>query len=196
VTAHAVTLQALPQAIRAGSYKKERSMQETAEQYINRLIGYLNGQDPVRVQAATAKRLSKLIQGVSRKRLTRRPAPGKWSVAEILAHLADDEMVAGFRMRLVVGAPGTPVQGFDQDRWAETGNYAKRDPKKSIELFGTLREANIAFYKSLTPAQRKLFGIHSERGKESVEKLFTLFAGHDINHMKQIEAILAKRPAC
>ncbi len=170
-------------------------MQETAEQYINRLIGYLNGQDPVKVQAATARRLSKLIQGVSRARLTRRPAPGKWSVAEIIAHLADDEMVGGFRMRLILGAPGTPIQGFDQDRWAETGNYAKRDPKKSLELFRTLREANIAFYKSLTPAQRKLHGIHSERGKESIEAFFKLFAGHDINHMKQIEAILAKRRA-
>ncbi|MDE3136334.1 MAG: DinB family protein [Acidobacteriota bacterium] len=168
-------------------------MQETAQQYINRLTGYLDGKDPVKAQAATAKRLSRLIQGVSRPRLTRRPAPGKWSVAEILAHLADDEIVGGFRMRLIVGAPGTPIQGFDQDRWAETGNYAKRDPKDSLELFRTLREANIVFYKSLTPAQRKLFGIHSERGKESVEQIFKLLAGHDINHMKQIEAILGKR---
>jgi hypothetical protein len=170
-------------------------MQETAEQYINRLIGYLDGQDPVKVQSGTANRLAKLIRGVPRARLTRRPAPRKWSVAEILAHLAEDELVGGFRMRLIVGAPGTPVQGFDQDRWAETGKYAKRDPKKSIELFRAIREANIAFYKSLTPAQRKLYGIHSERGKESVERLFTLFAGHDINHTKQIEAILGKRRA-
>lgn len=170
-------------------------MHETAEQYINRLIGYLDGQDPVKVQSRTVNRLAKLVQGVPRARLTRRPAPHKWSVAEILAHLADDELVGGFRMRLIVGAPGTPVQGFDQDRWAETGKYAKRDPKKSVELFRTIREANIAFYKSLTPAQRKLYGVHSERGKESVERLFTLFAGHDINHMKQIEAILGKRRA-
>jgi hypothetical protein len=170
-------------------------MQETAEQYINRLIGYLDGKDPVKSQAATAKRLTKLIRGVSRARLTRRPAPGKWSVAEILAHLADDEIVGGFRMRLIIGAPGTPIQGFDQDRWAETGKYAKRDPKKSLELFRTIREANIAFYKSLTPAQRKFYGIHSERGEESVERLFNLLAGHDINHMKQIEAILGKRRA-
>jgi hypothetical protein len=168
-------------------------MQETSEHYINRLMGYLDGQDPVKVQSATHKRLAKLIQGVPRLRLTRRPAPSKWSVVEILAHLAEDELVGGFRMRFIVGAPGAPIQGFDQDRWAETGHYAKRDPKKSLELFRALREANITFYKSLTPAQRKLFGIHSERGKESVEKLFTLFAGHDINHMKQIEAILGKR---
>ena len=170
-------------------------MQETAEQYKQRLIGYLEGQDPAKVQAATAKRLARLIQGVPRPRLTRRPAPNKWSVVEILAHLAEDELVGGFRMRFIVGAPGTPVQGFDQDRWAETGNYAKRDPKKSLELFRTLREANIAFYKSLTPAQRKFHGIHSERGKESVEDMFNLFAGHDINHLKQIEAILGKRRA-
>lgn len=170
-------------------------MQETAKQYINRLIGYVDGQDPVKLQARTAKRLARLIQGVPRARLTRRPAPRKWSIAEILAHLAEDELVGGFRMRLIVGAPGTRVQGFDQDRWAKTGQYAKRDPKKSLELFRAIREANIAFYKSLTRAQRKFYGIHSERGKESVEKLFTLFAGHDINHMKQIEAILGKRRA-
>lgn len=168
-------------------------MQETSEQYVKRLIGYLGSQDPLKVQAATANRLAKLIQGVPRARLTRRPAPVKWSVAEILAHLADDEIVGGFRMRLIVGSPGTSIQGFDQDRWAETGQYNKRDPKKSLELFRTVRQANLAFYKSLTPAQQKLHGIHSERGKESVEQTFRLFAGHDLNHMNQIKAILARR---
>jgi hypothetical protein len=167
-------------------------MQETAKQYQQRLLGYLGAQDPAKVQAATHRRLTRLIHGVPRARLTRRPARGKWSVADILAHLADDELVGGFRMRLIVGAPGTPVQGFDQDRWAETGKYNKRDPKKSLELFRTVREANLAFYKSLTPAQRKLHGIHSERGKESVEYVFRLFAGHDLNHLNQINAILAR----
>lgn len=168
-------------------------MPETAQEYRQRLIGYIAGRDPLKIQAATAKRLARLIQGVPRARLTRRPAPGKWSVAEILAHLADDEIVGGFRMRLIVGAPGTPVQGFDQDRWAETGQYKKRDPKKSVDLFRTVREANVAFYKSLTPAQRKLHGIHSERGKETVEETFTLFAGHDLNHLRQIESILTPK---
>lgn len=168
-------------------------MQETPKQYIRRLIRYLDGQDPEKVQAATARRLARLLQGVRRARLKRRPAPGKWSIAEVLAHLADSELVNGFRMRLIVGAPGTLVQNFDQDRWAETGKYAKRDPRKSLELFRTIREANIAFYKSLSPAQRKLFGIHSERGKETVEDIFMLFASHDIDHIMQIETILGKR---
>jgi hypothetical protein len=168
-------------------------MQETPRQYIQRLIRYLDGQDPEKVQAATARRLARLVHGVRRERLTRRPAPGKWSVAEILAHLADSELVNGFRMRLIVGAPRTAVQSFNQNRWAETGNYAKRDPRKSLELFRAIREANIAFYKSLRPAQRKLFGIHSERGKETVEDIFMLFASHDIDHIMQIETILGKR---
>lgn len=171
-------------------------MSETARQYVQRLIGYLEGRDPVRVQSSTARRLASLIHGVPRARLTRRPAPKKWSVAEILAHLADDEIVGGFRMRLIVAAPGTPIQGFDQDRWAETGRYAKLDPKKSLDLFRAVREANIAFYKSLTPAQRKRHGVHSERGTESVEFYFQLIAGHDLNHLRQIESILSsRRPA-
>ncbi|MDE3136333.1 MAG: DinB family protein [Acidobacteriota bacterium] len=168
-------------------------MRETAEQYIKRLIGYLDGKDPVKVQAATARRIERLIRGVPRERLMRRPAPRKWSIAEILAHLAEGELVNGFRMRLIVGAPGTLVQAYNQDRWAETGKYSKRDPKKSLELFRTIRESNIAFYKSLSPAQRKLHGIHSERGKESVEDVFMLFASHDLDHMMQIEAILDNR---
>lgn len=171
-------------------------MPETSRQYVQRLVGNLEGRDPVRVQASTARRLARLIHGVPRARLTRRPAPGKWSVAEILAHLADAEIVGAFRMRLVVGAPGTLIQGFDQDDWAETGHYSKRDPKKSLDLFRALREANVAFYKSLTPTQRKRQGVHSERGREAVESYFQLIAGHDLNHLRQIESLLSsRRPA-
>ena len=170
-------------------------MQETAVQYQERLLGYLAGKDPEKVQSQTAGRLAELIRGASRSRLTRRPAPGKWSVGEIIAHLADDELVGGYRMRLILENPGTPVQSFDQEKWAELGNYAKRDPKASLELFRTLREANLALYRSLDARQRKFHGVHSERGEESIERIVKLFAAHDLNHLRQIEAILGKRPS-
>ncbi len=169
-------------------------MQETAVQYRQRLLGYLAGKDPVKVQSQTADQLAKLICGVSRVRLTRRPAPGKWSVGEIIAHLADDELVGGYRMRMILEKPGTPIQGFDQDKWAELGNYAKRDPKASLEFFRAARKANLAFYRLLNARQRKFHGVHSERGEESINLVFKLFAAHDINHLRQIEAILRKRP--
>ena len=142
------------------------------------------------VQAATAKKLERLIRGVSTAKLRKRPAPEKWSVSEILAHLADAEIVGGFRMRLILGAPGTPITAFDQDSWVLSGHYEKRDPHKSLELFRTLREANLALLKSLKPEQWKQYGMHSERGQESIEQLVRMFAGHDINHLRQVEGIL------
>src|SRR5579864_370018 len=123
-------------------------MKETPQQYTQRVVSYVEGKKPLEVQAATAKKLERLIKGVSTAKLRKRPAPDQWSVAEILAHLADAEIVGGFRMRLILGAPGTPIVAFDQDSWVTSGHYEKRDPRKSLEQFRVLREANIALLKS------------------------------------------------
>jgi hypothetical protein len=166
-------------------------MKETVQQYIQRVTGYVEGKQSLTVQAATAKKLERLIKGVSPAKLRKRPASDKWSVGEILAHLADAEIVGAFRMRLILGAPGTPVAAFDQDAWVTSGHYAKRDPRKSVEQFRVMREANLALLKSLTPEQWKHYGMHSERGQETIEHIVRMFAGHDINHLQQIEGILS-----
>jgi len=163
-------------------------MKETPQQYTQRVVGYAQGKQPLAVQAATAKKLERLIKGVSTAKLRKRPAPEKWSVSEILA---DAEIAGSFRMRLILGAPGTPVAAFDQDAWVISGHYEKRDPRKSLEQFRALRETNLALLKSLTPEQWKHHGIHAERGQETIEHIVRMFAGHDINHLQQIERILA-----
>ena len=168
-------------------------MNETAQQYTQRVFGYIEGKQPLTVQAATAKKLERLIKGVPTSKLRKRPAPDKWSVSEILAHLADAEIVGGFRMRLILGAPGTPIAAFDQDSWVISGHYEKRDPRKSVEQFRVSREANLALLKSLKPEQWKHYGMHSERGQESIEHVVRMFAGHDINHLQQIERILSAK---
>src|SRR5215471_11448964 len=104
-------------------------MQETAQQYIQRILGHAEGKEPLKVQAETAKKLQKLIKPLSKKQLTQRPDPDKWSIAEVLAHLADAEVVAGWRFRSIIGNNGVAVQAFDQDVWAKTFNYAGIDPK-------------------------------------------------------------------
>jgi hypothetical protein len=166
-------------------------MKETAQQYIQRVTGYIEGKKPLAVQAATAKKLERLIKGVPTAKLRKRPASDKWSVSEILAHLADAEIVGGFRIRLILGAPGTPIAAFDQDAWVTSGHYEKRDPRQSLEQFRVVRECNLALLKSLTPAQWKHAGMHSERGQETIEHIVRMFAGHDINHTRQIEQILS-----
>lgn len=167
-------------------------MSETPQAYTQRVLSYVEGQEPIRVQRASAGKLKKLVRGLDRKQLTWRPAPGKWSIAEILAHVADTEIVAAWRLRLILGSNGAPVQGFDQDSWAAVFKYAKADVKRSIEIFSFLREMNLAMLKSVPRELWDNSGIHSERGKESVAHIVRMFAGHDTNHIRQIEEILTQ----
>ena len=167
-------------------------MSETPQQYTQRMLTNAQGQDPLKVQSATPKKLARLIKGVPTAKLRKRPGPGKWSPAEILAHLADVEIVVGWRMRSILGAPGTPIQAFDQDAWVSAGHYDKRDPRKSVEQQAIVREANLALLKSLKPEQWKHYGQHSERGQETIEHIVRLFAGHDLNHIQQIERALGR----
>ncbi len=168
-------------------------MHETPAQYTQRILGHVQGQQPLTILAATPKRLGRLVKGVTPARLRKRPALDKWSVAEILAHLADVEIVVGWRMRSVLGAPGTEVQAYDQNAWNESLHYDKRDPRKDLLQLRVLREANLALLKTLTSEQWKEFGMHSERGQESIEHIVRMIAGHDLNHIEQIERIVAPK---
>ena len=164
-------------------------MAETPQQYIQRTLGYVEGKDPLRVQQETPKKLEKLIKPLSKQQLTRRPEPGKWSIAEILAHLADTELVGGWRMRLILGSNGVSIQPFDQDVWAETFGYSRRDPEASLETFRVLRESNLAMLKALPKNLWENYGMHQERGKETIAHIVRMFAGHDLNHLAQVETI-------
>ena len=168
-------------------------MQETADQYRQRILSYLNDRDPIKMQAAAPATLTKLLKGISPARARKRPAPGKWSIAEIVAHLADAELVGGYRIRAILGAPGCQVIGFDQDVWVTALHYDKRNLGKSFAQFHTLREVNLALVKTLTPEQWKHYGVHNERGSETIETIVRMFAGHDLNHFQQIERILAAK---
>jgi uncharacterized damage-inducible protein DinB len=167
-------------------------MQETPQQYTQRMLSNSRGKDPLRLQRATPGKLATLIKRLSKKQLTRRPAPGKWSIAEILAHLADAELVIGYRMRLILASNGTVIQAFDQDAWAQTFNYNRRDSRTSVETFRVLRENNLKLLKSVPRKSWANYGQHQERGKESIDHLVKMMAGHDVNHIVQIEEIAKK----
>jgi hypothetical protein len=166
-------------------------MKETVQEYVQRIQGKAAGQDPLKVQATTTKKLTRLIKGATPAKLRKRPAPEKWSTAEIIAHLADAEIVVSWRIRAILGAPGISIQAYEA--WFTAGHYTKRDARKSLEQFRVLRETNLALYKMLTPEQWKHHGLHAERGEESVERIVQMIAGHDINHLEQIERILARK---
>jgi hypothetical protein len=165
-------------------------MNETPQQYAQRVIGYLKGSDPVEVLSATPQELQWLVQGASTRSLDAKPAPDKWSATTILAHLADSEIVYAFRLRLMLAATGSAIQATDQDVWAATFGYSAENPAASVEDFRVNRERTLRMLKKLSNEQWDCYGIHSERGKETVRRVVELMAGHDLNHLRQIRAML------
>jgi uncharacterized damage-inducible protein DinB len=164
-------------------------MEETPQQYTQRMLAHSQGKDPLRLQQGTPRKLAALIKRLSKKQLAKRPAPAKWSIAEILAHLADAELVIGYRIRLILASNGPAIQAFDQDTWAEIFRYGRRDPKISLETFRVLRESNLRLLSTVPRSLWENYGQHQERGKESVGHLVKLIAGHDLNHLAQVEAL-------
>ncbi len=169
-------------------------MTETFAEYRSRVLGYLGARDPVRVQRATPAALERRLRGVPRVTLTRRPAPGKWSIAEIVAHMADAELAMGWRLRGMLATPGVALTWWDQDRWAERLDYQARPVGDAARLFRALREGNLALLAAVPRAWwTECYGVHEVRGRQSVADFVALEAAHDLNHLRQIDRILADR---
>ena len=170
-------------------------MTETPQQYTQRILTTLGEREPIGVLQETPARLAELVRSQAAEVLRQKPAPGKWSAAEILAHLADAEMVVGFRVRLILGEPGVTIQAFDQDEWAKFSHYDQMAAAESLERFTVNRRENVRLLRSLTAEQWQRHGMHSERGPETVEKMVKMWAGHDLNHRAQVERIVGKSAA-
>jgi hypothetical protein len=146
--------------------------------------------DHLAIQSETPQTLSALVAGLPPETLTRRPAPNKWSILEIIAHLAEDELVSSWRYRQMLQTPGVLLPGFDQDQWARFGKYETWPPADALAMFRLLREANLRMFANLTPEEWQRQGNHGERGPLTVATLARHMAGHDQNHLNQIRQIL------
>ena len=167
-------------------------MSETPQQYTARILSYSEGSDALQLLESAPQKLASMLAGRSKEQLTHRTAPDKWSAVEIAAHLSDTEIAVGWRIRQILGTNAIRVQAFDQDAWARTFDYAHRDPDASIELFRVLRAANVALLKSVPKQLWENYGVHEERGNESIAHMTRMMAGHDLNHLRQIEGIFEK----
>ena len=164
-------------------------MSETPQQYTQRILTYLGTLDPIVALESTLSRLEDLAGAPQKEGLQGNPSPDRWTAAQILAHLAEAEIVWAYRIRKVLGAEGQPIEAYDQNEWVKNSGYLQADANFALSLFRALRKANIALLKSLTPEQWERYGIHSERGKESIVQMIRMMAGHDINHVRQMESI-------
>jgi hypothetical protein len=167
---------------------------ETAQEYTARMLGLAEGKDPRTVQAATPAKLRRVVEGTPRRLLTRSPAPGKWSIAQIVAHLADTEVVFAYRLRMILSRDGTEIQAFDQEKWADVVEYDRVNPADAVAVFTAVRRANLALVARLSPKRRKQYGLHQERGRETIDHMQRMNAGHDLNHLAQIARILKAAP--
>jgi tRNA-binding protein len=166
---------------------------ETFQEYSARLMSLSAGKDGLAVLAATPARIGTLLAGRSQADLRWTPTPGRWSIGEIVAHLGDAEIVGAYRMRAILAAPGTPLQAYDQNDWMRAQRHESSDPQVSLAFFASLRAAQIRLLRGLGVEELDRFGVHAERGRESLRQLIGLHAGHDLNHLAQIERLIAER---
>lgn len=148
---------------------------------------YLGARDPRQVIAFTPSRLRDLLQAVGDERSNEAPAPGKWSLREIVCHLADCEIVFAYRLRQTLAEAHHVIQPFDQDNWA--AHYQAYDVQTALAVFTAVRHFNIQLIDSLPPETFLKPVTHPERGVMTLGVIVETMGGHDLNHLNQIEKI-------
>ena len=162
----------------------------SAGAYVRALLDVLGEREPLEVLAELDGWLDRRLDGVPEAALRKPEAQGKWSAAEVVQHLADSELVLGFRMRMILTEDRPPLQGYDQDGWASTFRYREAPLDESRAQLGALRTANLRILRRLGPAELERAGTHSERGSETLGHLLRLMGGHDLVHRRQIDRVL------
>jgi hypothetical protein len=160
--------------------------------YRDRILGLLGTDSAYDVLEATPGRVAALIEKLGDEGLSRRFGPGKWTGREVVAHMADVEIGTGFRIRQMVSVTDHVIQPYDQDAWARP--YPALDGRVAARALAALRAWNLSYYRALSPSDLARVAMHPERGEESVEMLIRMQAGHDRNHLAQLEQIAGNVP--
>jgi DinB superfamily len=154
---------------------------------MNPYAAHLDDHAPLDVISDTPSHLAQLAETIGPGRLEIPPAPGKWSARDIVCHLADCELVFGFRLRQTLAEDHHVIQPFDQDCWA--ANYGTYDTRSALATFSAVRTWNLALIRSAGAEDLAKPVTHPERGTMTFQTVVETMAGHDRNHIKQIEAI-------
>jgi hypothetical protein len=163
-----------------------------APAYVRALLDLLGPREPLEVMPQLVPWLETRLRNLSDDLLRCPEKPGKWSVVEVLQHLADTEMMYGVRGRLVLSEERPVIVGYDQDRWASLFRYHDASPELAMAELRALRAANLLVWRAAGPAELARVGLHSERGEESLGLMLRLMAAHDLVHQRQIDRILAR----
>jgi len=151
---------------------------------------FIGENNPIEMLERCPRVISSLAQDIGEAGLEKSYAPGKWSGRFILAHLADCEIGFGFRWRQAAYSPGGMVQPFDQDAWSK--NYSKLESKWALGAFITARLWNIEFLKALPKEAFRNSAVHPEMGELTLQDMIEITAGHDVNHLEQLEMLVSR----
>jgi len=165
------------------------SARAAADEYTRALLEVLGDRDPLTVQSELRTAIERAVVGIPDEKLRMPEMPGKWSIIEVIQHLADTEVVYGYRMRMILAHDTPAIEGYDQDAWARELRYRDTQLNDALEQVRVLRGLNLRLLRGLTPEQWERYGVHSERGPESVRRIAQLVAAHDLVHRRQIERI-------
>ena len=161
-----------------------------ARTYISAILGLLGDRDPWEVLRRTPDAVRDALREVAEPALRRPEAPGKWSLAQVVQHLADTELVWGWRLRMIIAHDRPAITGFDQDLWAERLGYSDAPVGDALDQLDLLRRANLRLVEAVPGSERHTrAGVHAERGEETLEHMIRLQAGHDLAHLRQLERI-------
>jgi uncharacterized damage-inducible protein DinB len=170
----------------------EPKLRSLTRGYVDETLELLGDRDPIVVLEETPAWIAQRTDHLSGSALQRPEGEGKWSLVQVFAHLADTEVVFGWRARLTLTEDRPPITGFNENRWVDRFDYAGADPTEALHVFATLRRWNLRVWRAATPADHlNCIGMHSERGEESFDRLIRMTAGHDLRHRRQIDRLLA-----
>lgn len=162
---------------------------QQAKAYTAAILELVAAQSPIGVLKETPSAVRKTIAGLSDSQVAEPEARGRWSMRHVVQHLADSELVWGYRLRMVLAHDRPPLTGYDQDLWAERLRYDDVSVTNALDDFTSLRRSNLRLLSGLSDDDLERVGVHAERGEESVEHMVRLYAGHDLLHLRQLDRI-------
>lgn len=151
----------------------------------------LGVRDPQQVIGETPARLAKIIEPLSVEQIEAAPAPGKWSLREVLCHLADCEIAWSWRLRFAFEQPNGVLQPFDQEVWGQVYRAYTADQARAV--FESLRAWNQAFIAVMSAADKAKLVTHPERGPMTLWTIVETMAGHDLHHLAALEKLHSAR---
>jgi len=139
------------------------------------------------------KEIAAAVSGLSEKVLRYKPSPEKWCVLEILGHLADVEIIYGYRLRQMLADTKPVIAALDQDAWARNLNYLESPPSELVAFYGLGRHHNLRLLRGLKVSDLSKSAYHPEIKREvTVADLVERMAAHGAAHLRQIEKLKAE----